>query len=43
MFDDFNLHIPGGQRVGLVGMSGAGDVYKRQFRNYRVGFADELE
>ncbi len=24
VFDDFNLHIPGGQRVGLVGMSGAG-------------------
>ena len=24
VFDDFNLHIPAGQRVGLVGMSGAG-------------------
>ena len=24
VFDDFNLHIPAGQRVGLVGISGAG-------------------
>lgn len=24
VFEDFNLHIPAGQRVGLVGMSGAG-------------------
>ncbi len=24
VFDDFNLHIPAGQRIGLVGMSGAG-------------------
>ncbi|WP_165253886.1 ABC transporter ATP-binding protein [Adlercreutzia sp. ZJ304] len=24
VFDDFNLHIPAGERVGLVGMSGAG-------------------
>lgn len=24
VFDDFNLHIPAGQRVGLVGVSGAG-------------------
>ena len=24
MFEDFNLHIPAGQRVGLVGLSGAG-------------------
>ena len=24
MFDGFDLHIPAGQRVGLVGMSGAG-------------------
>lgn len=24
VFNDFNLHIPAGQRVGLVGMSGAG-------------------
>ena len=24
VFDNFNLHIPAGQRVGLVGMSGAG-------------------
>lgn len=24
VFEDFNLHIPAGQRIGLVGMSGAG-------------------
>ena len=24
VFDDFELHIPAGQRVGLVGLSGAG-------------------
>ena len=24
VFEDFNLHIPAGQRVGLVGLSGAG-------------------
>ena len=24
VFDDFNLHIPAGQRIGLVGISGAG-------------------
>ena len=34
VFRDFNLQIPAGQRVGLVGMSGAGHTGAGGFLSY---------